>query len=83
MPESRNQRGLYFAVFSLHIPDMRNFINMREIAKICARSRTVYIEPVFRYRPPKSDRLLEPGIRDESASLRLYAPLRRFAWCDA
>jgi len=39
----------YFAAFSLHIPDMRSFIDMREIVKI---------EPVFRYRTPKSDRLL-------------------------
>ena len=29
-----------------------------EIVKIGTRSRTVYIEPVFRYRTPKSDRLL-------------------------
>jgi hypothetical protein len=38
---------------------MRRFIDMREIVKIFPRSPTIYIEPVFRYRPPKSDRLLD------------------------
>jgi hypothetical protein len=51
--ESRNQRGPYFTAFSLHIPDMRF-----KIAKICARSLRVQIEPMFRYRTPKSGRLL-------------------------
>jgi len=37
----RRENGPYFTAFSLHIPDMRNFINMREIAKICPRSPTV------------------------------------------
>jgi len=35
------ESGPYFADFSLHIPDMRSFINMREIVKICPRSPTV------------------------------------------
>ena len=52
----RRESGPYFAGFSLHIPDMRV-----ETVKICPRSRKVYIEPVFRYRTPKSDRLL--GVR--------------------
>jgi hypothetical protein len=54
----RWESGLFFAAFSLHIPDMRRFVQMREIVKICPRSRPVQIEPVFRYRTPKSDRLL-------------------------
>jgi hypothetical protein len=54
----QRESGPYFADFSLHIPDMRCFINMREIVKFCIRSRRVLIEPVFRYRTPKSDRLL-------------------------
>ena len=53
VPENRSQRGPYFTAFSLHIPDMRV-----KIGKICARSLRVLIEPVFRYRTPKSDRLL-------------------------
>jgi hypothetical protein len=28
----------YFAAFSLHISDMRRFVQMREIVKICPRS---------------------------------------------
>jgi hypothetical protein len=35
------ESGPYFAAFSLHIPDMRSFINMREIVKICPRSRWI------------------------------------------
>jgi hypothetical protein len=54
----RRENGQYFADSSLHIPDMRRFVQMREIVKICTRSPTVLIEPVFRYRTPKSDRLL-------------------------
>jgi len=54
----RWESGPYFTAFSLHIPDMRSFTNMREIVKICPRSRWVQIEPVFRYRTPESDRLL-------------------------
>jgi hypothetical protein len=54
----RWESGPYFAAFSLRIPDMRSFFNMREIVKICTHSPTVLIEPVFRYRTPKSDRLL-------------------------
>jgi hypothetical protein len=50
----RWESGPYFTAFSLHIPDMRV-----EIVKICPRSPTVLIEPVFRYRTPKSGRL--PG----------------------
>ena len=49
----RREGGPYFAAFSLHIPDMRV-----EIVKICPRSPIVSIEPVFRFRTPKSDRLL-------------------------
>jgi len=30
----RWESGPYFTAFSLHIPDMRSFINMREIVKI-------------------------------------------------
>jgi len=37
---------------------MRSFVNMREIVKICPRSRWIQIEPVFHYRTPKSDGLL-------------------------
>jgi hypothetical protein len=37
----RWESGPYFAAFSLHIPDMRSFIDMREIVKICPRSSTV------------------------------------------
>jgi len=33
VPGNRNQRGPYFADFSLPVPDMRSFIDMREIAK--------------------------------------------------
>jgi hypothetical protein len=54
----RWENGPYFTNFSLHIPDMRSFFQMREIDKICPRSPTVLIEPVFRFRTPKSDRLL-------------------------
>jgi hypothetical protein len=49
----RRENGPYFTAFSLRILDMRV-----EIVKICTRSPTVLIEPVFRYRTPKSDRLL-------------------------
>jgi len=41
VPENRNQSGPYFAAFSFHIPDMRSFTDMREIVKICPRSRWV------------------------------------------
>jgi len=34
----RWENGPYFADFSLHIPDMRSFLNMREIVKTCHRS---------------------------------------------
>jgi hypothetical protein len=57
--ENKNPRGPYFAAVSLHIPDMPSFIGMREIVKIRTRSPTVYIEPVFRYRTPKSERPLD------------------------
>jgi hypothetical protein len=40
-PLQPNQRGPYFTAFSLHIPDMRSFFNVREIAKICAHSPRV------------------------------------------
>jgi hypothetical protein len=33
--------GPYFTAFSLHIPDMRSFFNVREIVKICTRSPRV------------------------------------------
>jgi hypothetical protein len=61
----RWESGPYFAASSLRIPDMRSFFNMREIVKICPRSPTVSIEPVFRYRTPKSDRLLARAIREK------------------
>ncbi len=48
----------YFAAFSLHIPDMRCFLHMREIVNICPRSPIVSIKPVFRYPTPKSNRPL-------------------------
>jgi hypothetical protein len=56
----RWENGPYFADFSLHTPDMRSFFQMREIVKICPRSPMGLIEPVFRFRTPKPDRLLEP-----------------------
>jgi hypothetical protein len=37
----RWENGLYFATFSLHIPDMRNFIDVHEIVKTCPRSPIV------------------------------------------
>jgi hypothetical protein len=37
----RWESGPYFAAFSLHIPDMRSFVHMHEIVKICTRSATV------------------------------------------
>ncbi len=36
----RRENGSYFTAFSLHIPDMRSFLNVREIVKICPRSPT-------------------------------------------
>ncbi len=33
----RRESGPYFAAFSSHIPDMRSFLDMREIVKICSR----------------------------------------------
>ncbi len=54
----RLENGSYFADFFLHIPDMRSFLNVREIVKICPRFPIVSMEPMFRYRTPKSDRLL-------------------------
>jgi len=35
----RWESGPYFAAFSLRIPDMCSFFNVREIVKICPRSR--------------------------------------------
>jgi hypothetical protein len=40
-----------------------------KIVKICARSPTVYIEPVFRYRTPKSDRLARNRSFDEGINV--------------
>jgi len=37
----RWENGPYFADFSLHISDMCSFFNLREIVKICPRSRWV------------------------------------------
>ncbi len=37
----RWENGSYFIAFSLNIPDMRSFLNVREIGKICPRSSTV------------------------------------------
>ena len=61
----RWESGPYFAAFSLRIPDMRSFFNVREIVKIGPRSRRVQLEPVFRYRTPKSDRLLVPSLSEQ------------------
>ena len=57
----RWESGPYFAAFSLHIPDMRRFLEMREIVKICPRSSTVSLSnslvrqvamaPVQRFQP--------------------------------
>jgi hypothetical protein len=52
VPENRNQNSPYFTAYSLNIPDMRGFIGMREIVKICPHSRRIQLEPVFRYRTP-------------------------------
>jgi hypothetical protein len=38
----RRENGPYFADFSLHIPDMRSFFQMREIVKISPRSRPFF-----------------------------------------
>ncbi len=54
----RWENGSYFTAFSLHIPDMRSFPDVREIVKICPRFPIVSIKPVFRYRTPKYDKLL-------------------------
>ena len=54
----RWESGPYFAAFSLHIPDMHSFLDMREIVNICTRSPVVSIKPVFRCRTRNSDRLL-------------------------
>jgi hypothetical protein len=35
----RRESGTYFTASSLHISDIRSFIDMREIVKICPRSR--------------------------------------------
>jgi hypothetical protein len=43
----RWESGPYFAAFSLHIPDMRSFLYLREIVKICTRSPAVSIKPGF------------------------------------
>jgi hypothetical protein len=37
----RWENGPFFADFSLHITDMRSFFQVREIVKICPRSRQV------------------------------------------
>jgi hypothetical protein len=37
----RWESGPYFTAFFLHIPDMRSFIDMREIVKIRPRSRWI------------------------------------------
>ncbi len=50
----RWENGPYFADFSLPIPDMRSFLHVREIVKICPRSPIVSIKPMFRYRTPNS-----------------------------
>ena len=48
------ENGSYFAAFSLHIPDMRSFLHVREIAKICPSTPIVSIKPMFRCRTPNS-----------------------------
>ncbi len=37
----RRENGSYFTAFSLHIPDMRSFLYVCEIVKICPRPFTV------------------------------------------
>ena len=49
----RSESGPYVRALTVHIPDMRV-----EIVKICPHS-SVFIEPVFRYRTPKFDRLID------------------------
>jgi hypothetical protein len=41
IPLQRWESGPYFTDFSLRIPDMRSFIEIGEIVKICTRSPLV------------------------------------------
>jgi hypothetical protein len=54
----RWESGPYFTDFSVHTPELRRFAQMREIVTMYPCFRIVSIELVFRYRTPKSDRLL-------------------------
>ena len=47
LPENRNQRAQYVAVFSLRISVTHSFIYAREILKIYPLSPIAYIEAVF------------------------------------
>ena len=55
----RRDNGLYFAAFTLHILDMHSFLHVGEFVRICPRYPAVSIKPMFRYRTPKSDKLLD------------------------
>jgi hypothetical protein len=68
----------YFTAFSLDVSDGRRFNHVREIVKICPRSATAYIEPVFSRRTPKSDGRWFP---DPSGSARSAAGA--FGFCAA
>ena len=43
----RWENGSYFTAFSLRIPDMRSFLNVREIVKICFRSPSVLLSHTY------------------------------------
>ncbi len=65
MRPQRWENGPYFAAFSLHIPDMRSFLHVRDIVKICPRSPIVSIKTVFHCRTPESGTLL---VRESQAT---------------
>jgi hypothetical protein len=54
----RWESGPYFAAFSLHIPDMRSFIKMREIVKICPRSATASLSNNQVRQAPSADHIV-------------------------
>jgi hypothetical protein len=70
MSEHRNVSGPCLAAFSFSIADMPGFKDVRKIVKICPPASRFFIEPMFRYRTPKSDRL--PDIRNPYASRENY-----------
>ncbi len=47
MRQQRWENGSYFTDFSLNIADMRSFLDMREIVKICTRSPTVSLSNTY------------------------------------